>query len=236
MKNGGANTFTSVHQSLTFSRRMLLAGGAQAAFGALLIGRLGWLSVAENGVALSSLLQSLVDGWRVEVRRLALVGHSMGGLIARAACAVASGQEDAWTGLVSDVVTLGTPHLGADLALGVSHGSRLLAVAPEAAAFGRFLDHRSPGIRDLERGLPGIRDRHPEGAAAVPGRRPAPRVRGRPLLAPQPPRRAPRARTLAGLTADREPGGRGREAPLSGASSAVREQHALARGTVRACG
>ena len=39
---------TSAHQSLTFSRRMLLAGGAQAVVGSLLIGRLGWLSVAEN--------------------------------------------------------------------------------------------------------------------------------------------------------------------------------------------
>ncbi len=114
------------------------------------------LPVAENGVALSSLLQSLVERWPVEVTRLALVGHSMGGLIARAACAVAPEQEGTWTGLVSDVVTLGTPHLGADLALGVSHGSRLLAVAPEAAAFGRLLDHRSPGIRDLERGLPDL--------------------------------------------------------------------------------
>ena len=44
----GAKRFTSVHQSLTFSRRMLLAGGAQAAVGALLVGRLGWLSIAEN--------------------------------------------------------------------------------------------------------------------------------------------------------------------------------------------
>jgi penicillin-binding protein 2 len=44
----GAKRFTSVHQSLTFSRRMLLAGGAQAAIGAVLIGRLGWLSIAEN--------------------------------------------------------------------------------------------------------------------------------------------------------------------------------------------
>jgi len=48
VKNGGASSFTSVHQSLTFSRRMLLAGGAQAAIGALLIGRLGWLAVARN--------------------------------------------------------------------------------------------------------------------------------------------------------------------------------------------
>jgi penicillin-binding protein 2 len=40
--------FTSVHQSLSFSRRMVLFGGAQAAIGAALVGRLGWLAVAEN--------------------------------------------------------------------------------------------------------------------------------------------------------------------------------------------
>jgi len=40
--------FTSVHQSLSFSRRMVLFGGAQAAVGAALVGRLGWLAVAEN--------------------------------------------------------------------------------------------------------------------------------------------------------------------------------------------
>src|SRR3954468_22122829 len=39
---------TTAHQSLTFSRRMLLLGGAQAGVGALLIGRLGYLSVAQN--------------------------------------------------------------------------------------------------------------------------------------------------------------------------------------------
>jgi penicillin-binding protein 2 len=40
--------FTSVHQSLSFSRRMVLFGGAQTAIGAALVGRLGWLAVAEN--------------------------------------------------------------------------------------------------------------------------------------------------------------------------------------------
>ena len=48
------------------------------------------LSVAENGVALTALLQELVETWPVEVRRIALVGHSMGGLIIRAGCAVAT--------------------------------------------------------------------------------------------------------------------------------------------------
>ena len=40
--------FTAAHQSITFSRRMMLLGGAQAAVGAVLIGRMGWLAVAEN--------------------------------------------------------------------------------------------------------------------------------------------------------------------------------------------
>jgi penicillin-binding protein 2 len=43
-----ATRVTSVHQSLTFSRRLVLLGGAQAAVGTLLIGRLGWLAVAQN--------------------------------------------------------------------------------------------------------------------------------------------------------------------------------------------
>ncbi len=48
MKHESARRFTSVHQSMTFSRRMMLVGGAQAALGGVLLARLGWLSVAEN--------------------------------------------------------------------------------------------------------------------------------------------------------------------------------------------
>ncbi len=135
-------------------------------YGSRLAERAGWtpvflrvntgLSVAENGVALTALLQELVETWPVRARRIALVGHSMGGLIIRAGCAVSTEHEHSWRDLLSDVVTLGTPHLGADLALGVSHGSRFLALLPEIAGFGRILEHRSPGIRDLERGLPDL--------------------------------------------------------------------------------
>src|SRR6185312_5468486 len=39
---------TNTHQSITFSRRMLVLGGAQAAVGGLLIGRMGWLAIAQN--------------------------------------------------------------------------------------------------------------------------------------------------------------------------------------------
>lgn len=39
---------TTAHQSLTFSRRLLVLGGAQAAVCGLLVGRMGWLAVAQN--------------------------------------------------------------------------------------------------------------------------------------------------------------------------------------------
>jgi penicillin-binding protein 2 len=39
---------TNAHQSITFSRRMMLLGGAQVAVGGLLVARLGWLAIAQN--------------------------------------------------------------------------------------------------------------------------------------------------------------------------------------------
>ena len=43
-----AARFTAAHQSMTFSRRMMLVGGAQAAFGGILVARLGYLAVSQN--------------------------------------------------------------------------------------------------------------------------------------------------------------------------------------------
>ncbi len=111
------------------------------------------LPVAENGVALAALLDRLVCAWPVDVRRLALVGHSMGGLILRAACAVTTDSESPWTDLVTDVVCLGTPHLGAPLERVVDRGVSALGRLPESAPFGRILEYRSVGILDLRHGL-----------------------------------------------------------------------------------
>ena len=113
------------------------------------------LPIRENGVALAALLRDVVGSWPVEVERIALVGHSMGGLIMRAALnvlALSSATEPAeasWTDRVTDVVTLGAPHRGAPIAWGIGHGSRLLGLLPETSAFGRILDKRSEGVRDL---------------------------------------------------------------------------------------
>jgi hypothetical protein len=77
----------------------------------------------------------------------------MGGLIMRAACAVSTDAETPWNSLVTDVVTLGTPHLGAPLERGVAVGAKALGRLPEAAPFGRILEYRSTGILDLRAGL-----------------------------------------------------------------------------------
>jgi hypothetical protein len=111
------------------------------------------LPLRENGVGLASLLQRVVDAWPVEVTRIALIGHSLGGLVMRAAGAVVADAEAPWANHVTDVVTLGTPHLGAPIAWGVGHGSRGLGRLPETAAFGRVLDWRSGGVHDLVAGL-----------------------------------------------------------------------------------
>jgi len=113
------------------------------------------LPVRENGVMLAGLLRDVVASWPVEVERIALIGHSMGGLIMRAATSVLAHDDGAdWTGLLTDVVTLGAPHHGAPIAWGIGHGSRLLSVLPETSAFGRILEKRSEGVRDLVDGMP----------------------------------------------------------------------------------
>jgi pimeloyl-ACP methyl ester carboxylesterase len=135
----------------------------RVSYGARLEQDLGWtpvflrvntgLPIAENGVAMAALLGRLVEAWPTDVRRLALVGHSMGGLVVRAACAVATDSDRPWTDLVTDVVCLGTPHLGAPLERVVHRGVAAMGRLPEAAPFGRILEYRSVGILDLRHGL-----------------------------------------------------------------------------------
>jgi pimeloyl-ACP methyl ester carboxylesterase len=108
-------------------------------------------AIADNGRSLAALLDELVATWPVAVQRLVLVGHSMGGLVIRAAAA----HGGAWVQRVESTVALGTPHRGAPLAQAARLASRALALVPESRPFGAVLDARSAGIRDLERGLPG---------------------------------------------------------------------------------
>jgi pimeloyl-ACP methyl ester carboxylesterase len=131
-------------------------------FGEVLAREHGWtpvdvrystgLHISENGRALDDLLAALVDAWPVPVQRIALVGHSMGGLVARSAAHHGHEQAAAWTRLVSDVVSLGSPHFGSPVAQAVNVASAALHVVPETRPMAGFLRRRSAGIRDLQAG------------------------------------------------------------------------------------
>jgi hypothetical protein len=108
--------------------------------------------ISANGRALAELLEVLVADWPVDVEEIALVGHSMGGLVARSACHQAATEEMAWVRRVRHVVSLGTPHHGAPLAQGVHYAAHALHAVPETRPFARFLRRRSAGIRDLRHG------------------------------------------------------------------------------------
>jgi pimeloyl-ACP methyl ester carboxylesterase len=110
------------------------------------------LHVSENGRSLADLLEALVAAWPVAVERIALVGHSMGGLVARSACHQAAERHDAWVTTVRQVVSLGTPHMGAPIAQALHVAAAGLAAAAETRAFSAFLRRRSAGIRDLRHG------------------------------------------------------------------------------------
>ena len=104
-------------------------------------------AIADNGRTLADELEALA-GER-EVEEIALIGHSMGGLVARSACHHGGD----WTDRVTHVVCLGSPHTGAPLESAIHYAAAVLGVMPESRPFSGFLGRRSAGIRDMQRGL-----------------------------------------------------------------------------------
>ncbi len=98
--------------------------------------------VSENGASLAALLDE------IDAPEIALIGHSMGGLVARSACHLGGD----WTSRVRVTASLGTPHSGAPLEQAVHVASAGLHALPETRPLARFLRRRSAGIRDLRRG------------------------------------------------------------------------------------
>jgi pimeloyl-ACP methyl ester carboxylesterase len=110
------------------------------------------LHISENGRTVASLLQELVEAWPVDVRQIVLVGHSMGGLVARSAAHLADEHDHGWVRHVRHIVSLGTPHMGAPLERGAHWAAVTLEKLPETRMLSSFLKKRSAGIRDLRYG------------------------------------------------------------------------------------
>lgn len=107
--------------------------------------------ISENGRELASLLESL-SGAIPELEELSIVGHSMGGLVARSACYYADEAGYAWRAKLERLVCLGTPHHGAPLEKSGNWFENILQVNPYSAPFARLGKIRSAGVTDLRFG------------------------------------------------------------------------------------
>ena len=120
------------------------------------------LAIDHNAQQLAELLDRVaqtapqVDDWL-------LIGHSMGGLVARRAQALAAEQGLAWARKVPMIVCLGSPHQGAPLAKFGQITTAALAVSEVTRPLARIANARSRGIKDLRHGLKGT----PAGAGGV---------------------------------------------------------------------
>jgi pimeloyl-ACP methyl ester carboxylesterase len=117
------------------------------------------LHVADNGAEFAETLEKLVAAWPCPVEELIIVGHSMGGLLARSACHHGEANRHAWRRHLRKLVFLGTPHHGSPLERG-GHGlDYLMSLSPYSAPLTRLGRSRSAGIRDLRHGTI-IRGKH----------------------------------------------------------------------------
>lgn len=122
------------------------------------------LSIARNGHLFAHLLERELRRWAVAPSRLSLVGHSMGGLVARHAIAAAQAEGLAWPDHLAELVCLGTPHLGAPLERIGHWVDGALRRTRWSAPFARLGGIRSAGITDLRHGL----TRRGEAGSALP--------------------------------------------------------------------
>jgi len=108
--------------------------------------------ISTNGQEFATLLEALLDNWPAPVGELAILGHSMGGLLARSAWHYGRAARHAWPRRLKKIVFLGTPHHGAPLERGGHWIDIVLGASPYTAPLSRLGRIRSAGITDLRHG------------------------------------------------------------------------------------
>ena len=110
------------------------------------------LHISANGRLFASMLEELVAQWPAPIEDFVIIGHSMGGLVARSACHYGDAAGHCWRRLLHKLIFLGTPHHGAPLERAGNWIELLLGKSPYTAAFTRLGRIRSAGISDLRHG------------------------------------------------------------------------------------
>ncbi|MGQ0799069.1 MAG: lipase family alpha/beta hydrolase [Pseudomarimonas sp.] len=110
------------------------------------------LKVADNGRQLAAAIDDLLAAWPLPVDEIVLLGHSMGGLVARSAIHYGATAHRSWLAKLKSLICLGTPHLGSPLERAGNKVDMLLGFSPYSAPFARLGMIRSAGIQDLRHG------------------------------------------------------------------------------------
>lgn len=110
------------------------------------------LPITDNGAQLAAFLDDLLAAWPQSVSELVIIGHSMGGLIALAACALAETETMNWPRATRMLICLGSPHLGSPLEQLGHLANSALNLSKITAPLGKIADARSQGIKDLRHG------------------------------------------------------------------------------------
>lgn len=111
------------------------------------------LHVSQNGALLDALLEELVAAWPVRLSGLTLLAHSMGGLVARSACAAGARSSRQWLRSLRSLVFLGTPHDGAPLERAGNLFGGALALSSYSRPLAALAKIRSAGVTDLRHGF-----------------------------------------------------------------------------------
>jgi len=109
------------------------------------------LHISENSQEFSDLLESLVEQ-SPQPLELAIIAHSMGGLVSRSAYYYGERIGHTWLAHLKKIVFLGTPHHGAPLEKGGNWIDTILDVSPYSAPFSRLGKIRSGGVTDMRYG------------------------------------------------------------------------------------
>lgn len=110
------------------------------------------LHISQNGRDFAALMEKLVAAFPRPITEITFLGHSMGGLVARSACAIAEADGHAWRQKLRALATLGTPHHGAPLERGGNWLGVSLGVSRYSAPLTGLAKLRSAGVTDLRYG------------------------------------------------------------------------------------